>query len=444
MQLPVGAVVFCPMISALIFSAPQATPDVIELRPQGWNLRPTDPPTFNTELLKRQLTSSLTQIEGPDLYCGYQFGLQDGALGLCSTSTCGFATGLDQYGEIYCYGPTTSTSRPLWTSCLAGTLAISCLADSACSNNPGIALCMDATYAYCNVGTFIGLGVEAVWCDSTYYADGITVPIYTTFIGQTGRVFTNPTNSMTAPTTTTSRTPIVSTHTTPTTTSTQTTITPTTPIPQSNSTPVGPIVGGVIGGLALIAAIAAGIFFCLRQKRRNKQTTNALEYQTYTHTSNTHSQQPSDKYPATAEAAFIPAGYPPNSATPGPQIHYQQPPQPQYQQPLPAVQPSYNSYPIAQQQTPRPTGNYMEQQQPIQQLVQQTQQQPPHNFQAQPRPQPLSSSVDAHRGSVGSPISTPGSPAPPSYASRIPVVPEMTGVTGHHASPIDDRFEMPL
>jgi hypothetical protein len=305
-----------------------------------------------------------------------------------------------------------------------------------------------ATEPYCNVGTFMGLGVEAVWCDSTYYTGGSIIPIYTTYTGQLSRVFTNPTSS--AAPTTTSSTSIFSTYTTPTTTtSTQTSITSTTPAPthtlQPNSTPVGPIVGGVIGGLALIAAIAAGIFFCLRQNRKDKQTTYAPEIQTYTQNNNTHSQQPSEKYPATAQATFIPAGYTPPSATPGQQIHYQQPPQPQYQQPPPVIQPSYNVYPPPQQ-PPQPTGNYLEQQQPTQQPIQQAQQHHPENFQAQSRPpvQPQTSALDAQRGSVASSISTPGSPAPPSYRSKIPAVPEMTGVTDHHASPIDDRYEMPM
>jgi hypothetical protein len=84
MQFLVGAVVFCPLISALVFVAPQATPDAIELHPQGRSPKPTDPPAFNIELLKRQSGSSLTQIEGPDSFCGYQFGVQ-GKFGLPSS-----------------------------------------------------------------------------------------------------------------------------------------------------------------------------------------------------------------------------------------------------------------------------------------------------------------------------------------------------------------------
>jgi len=78
MQFLVGAVVFCPLISALVFVAPRATPaaDAFELHTQGWSPRPTDPPAFNIELVKRQSGGSLTEIEGPDSICGYQFGVQ--------------------------------------------------------------------------------------------------------------------------------------------------------------------------------------------------------------------------------------------------------------------------------------------------------------------------------------------------------------------------------
>jgi hypothetical protein len=69
--------VFCPLISALAFNAPEATPvaEILKLHPQGWSPQPTEPPQFNKELLKRQSSSSLTLIEGPDGVCGYQFGV---------------------------------------------------------------------------------------------------------------------------------------------------------------------------------------------------------------------------------------------------------------------------------------------------------------------------------------------------------------------------------
>jgi hypothetical protein len=76
MKFLVGVAVFCPLISALAFIAPRATTvdDAINFHPQSWGPQPTEPPKFK-ELLKRQSSSSLTLIEGPDDICGFQFGI---------------------------------------------------------------------------------------------------------------------------------------------------------------------------------------------------------------------------------------------------------------------------------------------------------------------------------------------------------------------------------
>jgi hypothetical protein len=150
-----AGVVFCPLISALVFDVPKITPVGDNLRPQGWSPRPTEAPNFK-ELVKRQSSTNLSLIEGPDFLCGYQFGnsgkslirsarlslliiLSDYGLALCGqTSRCGFGTAPGQPGEIFCFGTTTSVSRPSWTSCFDGIYATSCLADPACSDNQDI------------------------------------------------------------------------------------------------------------------------------------------------------------------------------------------------------------------------------------------------------------------------------------------------------------------
>jgi len=72
MQFLTAIVLFSPLISALVFDAPAATPIILGLQ-QALNPKPTEAPNVN-ELLKRQVDSGLTLIEGPDDICGYQFG----------------------------------------------------------------------------------------------------------------------------------------------------------------------------------------------------------------------------------------------------------------------------------------------------------------------------------------------------------------------------------
>lgn len=72
----VAALVFCPLISALAFNAPEATPVAagLKLHPQGVTPRPTPAPKFEIRNYKRQ-NAQLSLIEGPDNVCGYQYGV---------------------------------------------------------------------------------------------------------------------------------------------------------------------------------------------------------------------------------------------------------------------------------------------------------------------------------------------------------------------------------
>lgn len=63
-----------------------------------------------------------------------------GALALCGSLTCGYATALAQNGYMACFDESTYTLRPLWTSCVAQDAAISCLEDPICSGNPAVAV----------------------------------------------------------------------------------------------------------------------------------------------------------------------------------------------------------------------------------------------------------------------------------------------------------------
>jgi hypothetical protein len=71
----VAVLVFCPLISALAFDAPIATPmtdDAFKFDAQIGSPQPTEAPNF--ELLKRQSDVQYTLLEGPDDICGYQYG----------------------------------------------------------------------------------------------------------------------------------------------------------------------------------------------------------------------------------------------------------------------------------------------------------------------------------------------------------------------------------
>ncbi|KAE8441199.1 hypothetical protein EG329_005631 [Mollisiaceae sp. DMI_Dod_QoI] len=456
---------FCPLISALAFSGPKATPlgEGIEIHVQGWSSRPTAAPGLK-DVLRRQ-SSQLTLIEGPDENCGYQFGASSLYLGLCDTSTCGFATASGVDGSIVCYDGTTSDYRWDWTSCIGGTGATSCLEDSSCSQNQKIMKCTDSIESHCNVGTWVGMTVEALWCDSTSYS-GALVPVYTTYDGQNDVVFSTvdePTTplSTTEPSTTIT-TPVKSSPTSqsPTPTIPSTTTTPILPITTSPtpthtdtpkpSTPIGPIVGGVVGGLAVVAAIAAGIFFCLRKQAQDKQKHNG-PIREISGSPPSQPQYASDKYPAQVAAVYVPPKVtPPQNPQ---QVQYQQapPPQPQYpaekystgaggavpangyatiasppEQRYPSpplqqvpqavpVQPSYAPY--QQQQAPQPM-------QPTQQNTYYSAPPGVPNFQVQNPATPMTPAV--RPGSVVSAISSPASPAPP-YVNMVPAVQELSG-----------------
>jgi hypothetical protein len=67
-----GALVLCPMVSALAFNAPQAT-HTVQLDADIGMPQPTEAPNVQ-ELHRRQSSNSLYLIEGPDEVCGYQYG----------------------------------------------------------------------------------------------------------------------------------------------------------------------------------------------------------------------------------------------------------------------------------------------------------------------------------------------------------------------------------
>jgi hypothetical protein len=168
-------------------------------------------------------------------------------------------------------------------------------------------------FIYCNLAEFVGIGVQALFCDSTTIAN--THSVFTTFTGQTGRSLTPyvgpaglpstisflSSSSNSSASTTDSSTPSSSstveelqssepvTSVAPSTSSqmaskTQTTKATTTPPAQTSAsaTPsptaapepskAGSIVGGIFGTFAALALIGALVWYYLKRKREASQT----------------------------------------------------------------------------------------------------------------------------------------------------------------------------
>ena len=136
-----------------------------------------------------------------------------------------------------------------------------------------------AALPFCNTAVWGDVNVRDVYCASRSVSS--TQTFYSTYSGQAiGGVFTpvfiSSPDSFTIITSTPSTTrPDVESTSTPTpdgdktTTSRPAVFTTDSPIPAKKSTPVGPIVGGAIGGVALLALAGLGIFMLKRRNRRN-------------------------------------------------------------------------------------------------------------------------------------------------------------------------------
>jgi hypothetical protein len=95
------------------------------------------------------------------------------------------------------------------------------------------------------------------------------------------------------------------------------------PTPKS-STPTGPIVGGVIGGIALIAFISFLVWFYLRKRRQDK----AIAIATAQNQQQNQQQQQQQADTAAAAAYQNQNRLPEMGATPKPAVAYMQPPSP--------------------------------------------------------------------------------------------------------------------
>lgn len=268
-----SSAVFSTTVKCLAFWAPKET-ILPTIAADSVSPRPTLPPSFQG-LRKRQTSSSDTFIIGPDQTCGFISGLPGagfacdaasdtcvlvpatsaipGFVGCCDDQDCGFRVTCLDYDQV----------------------SLSSLCDNGCLMDTYTLKCTASTEQFCNTVSFPG-EIYDYFCNSL----SISTPqlILTTYDGETdGRAFVTTVfddSSSELPTTSTntkkstSTTDSSSSNTSSPSTSTSSgpSSTPGTSGGAGSSTPIGPIVGGVVGGVAVIGIIALGIVFILRKK----------------------------------------------------------------------------------------------------------------------------------------------------------------------------------
>ncbi|KAK3898359.1 hypothetical protein C8A05DRAFT_38055 [Staphylotrichum tortipilum] len=200
------------------------------------------------------------------------------------TNTCGYLDG-DESSSYVCKAPEAQCLSNSAAGAVGCCLTTDCNIYTAClpyaSSRATATLDMDRT-RYCSESDYPYCAVLR-YADPTNSLSGFTIPTCDT-VSTTYSFFFK---ALTASSETT-REPSTTGRTTQTSSTAATSSTVAPPPPAGSSTPIGPIVGGVVGGIAGLALLGLGIFFLMR---RNKQ--------------------PSPPAPAAAAAAIPPAPYPP-------------------------------------------------------------------------------------------------------------------------------------
>ncbi|KAK0626174.1 hypothetical protein B0T14DRAFT_492553 [Immersiella caudata] len=246
-----GVALSAAVARALAHREPRAT-DTIAIPLDAQSPAPTTPPALH-QFLKRQNGNGQTVLVAPDNTCGYVSGQSDaaytcvdraalcvfitasgsGAAGCCGAADCGFRVACLDYDQI-------SSSR---------------LCDAECSTDTFTEKCTDPAARFCGTVVFPNKATD-YFCNSLRVSTAMSAD--TTYPGQTGRTLVQ-----------TVLTDEISTTVRPLATVTATaTITP--QPSSSSSTPVGAIVGGVVGGIAVIALVILGIFFLRRRNNKSK------------------------------------------------------------------------------------------------------------------------------------------------------------------------------
>ncbi|KFY82796.1 hypothetical protein V500_10327, partial [Pseudogymnoascus sp. VKM F-4518 (FW-2643)] len=277
--------------TAYKWTGAKATPEAAPLPSIVHRFKPPKPtlaPDAPYDLLNRgavrraaSSTGLITAYAAPDATCGYFDGRPGAPLHCGTADTCFMFTSAGGSGYIGCCpidGPFEQCG--FRTNCLdAADIKNGTLCDSGCLHDTYTLKCTESSAPYCAALTWPMNGVADYFCDN----DRITTTqtLYTSYRGQTGSTWF--TTTLSSDTLTTSRTSNSddngSNAPQPTSDSSDANATPT-PSTDNGSdtsnnhststkkkTPIGPIVGGVIGGVAVLFGLGLLIFFLLRRKR---------------------------------------------------------------------------------------------------------------------------------------------------------------------------------
>ncbi|KAI9794131.1 MAG: hypothetical protein M1833_000443 [Piccolia ochrophora] len=363
----VSSVLFYASTYAMAYQGPAPTDRAIDKEAlfMGWSPRPTHAPGLKAELVKRAQEPSGVLV-GPDSTCAYLEGSAGAAFGCTdpTASSCVYFTlPAGSTGAVGCCGDNQERCT-VNMDCVNSAQFSSGLCDNVCRQDAYTLKCTNAASPYCNGVSWASPNVVDYYCD-TVSVTGFQ-RAFTTYHGEDddrSLSFLSFTLSSTPTRSATSKiAPIESTRTT--------TSVPTTSsaAPSGKSTPVGAIVGGVVGGLAVLALIAAGVVFLLfrNKKRRNnngagvhgtphydnsqppmgaQQHYPPPEQQQYQYNPQHQSMVSSYGSPVQddKQPSFVspPGSPPPQQPTPASELHAPMPtyPQPQQQQQYPAAPP---------------------------------------------------------------------------------------------------------
>ncbi|KAH8890033.1 hypothetical protein GQ53DRAFT_179664 [Thozetella sp. PMI_491] len=189
-----------------------------------------------------------------------------------STTVCGYELGI-YTASLTCGKGWTCTYNPTW-------LVGGCCDPNGDGTCPLITKCLDSTqsslYTLTNSYTAYCGQSSAPFCATITYAD---FKGYSAFLCSAKKTveaaYVNPTSIPSSSTPTTTTQPPTTTSSSSTSTSFSSTSTSTTPSPtpapdSGSSTPVGAIAGGVVGGVAVLALVAFGIWWIMRKSKKDK------------------------------------------------------------------------------------------------------------------------------------------------------------------------------